>query len=120
MDQSQLSLLRGTVDLLILKSLSGGPKHGYGVSEWLESVTDGTLLLEEGTLYPALHRLENKDVIRSEWGVSRNNRRAKFYRLTEQGRRRLAKETTMWTRYSEAIAKALAAAVTGTPHAPPS
>jgi len=118
MDQSQLSLLRGTVDLLILKSLSGEPRHGYGVSEWLETVTDGTLLLEEGTLYPALHRLENKGVIRSEWGVSSNNRKAKFYSLTEQGRRRLVKETNIWTRYSEAIAKALAAVTPGTPHAP--
>ena len=111
MDKAQLHLLRGTVDLLILKSLSGGPKHGYGVSEWLEEVTEGTLLLEEGTLYPALHRLENKGLVDSEWGVSANNRKAKFYRLTGAGQSRLTRESRSWTRYSEAIAKALAAPV---------
>jgi len=110
MDRTQLHLLRGTVDLLILKSLSWGPKHGYAVSEWIEAVTDGTLLLEEGTLYPALHRLENKEVIEAEWGTSSNNRKAKFYRLTADGRGRLTREAEAWGRYSEAIAKALAAA----------
>ena len=110
MDRNQLHLLRGTVDLLILKSLSWGPKHGYAVSEWIEAVTDGTLLLEEGTLYPALHRLENKEVIESEWGTSSNNRRAKFYRLTLDGRGRLARDAEAWGRYSAAIDKALAAA----------
>ncbi len=109
MRDDSLHLLRGTVDLLILKGLSWGPRHGYAVSEWLESVTEGTLLLEEGTLYPALHRLENKGVIESEWGLSSNNRRAKFYRLTDSGRRKLAGETQAWTRYSEAIGKALRA-----------
>ena len=115
MDNAQLHLIRGTVDLLILKALTWGPKHGYGVSEWLEAVTEGTLLLEEGTLYPALHRLENKGVIESEWGVSANNRRAKFYSLTRTGQRRLEREAKTWARYSEAIGKALAAASPTTP-----
>ena len=109
MAEDSLHLLRGTVDLLILKGLSWGPRHGYAVSEWLGDVTEGTLLLDEGTLYPALHRLENKGVIESEWGLSANNRRAKYYRLTEVGRRKLTGEARAWTRYSEAIAKALSA-----------
>ncbi|MEX2608314.1 MAG: PadR family transcriptional regulator [Gemmatimonadota bacterium] len=107
-DQS-LTLLRGTVDLLILKALSWEPRHGYAVSEWLQAVTGGRLLVEEGTLYPALHRLEAKGLIQSEWGVSQNNRRAKFYALTRAGRRRLETEATAWRRYAEAVATTLAA-----------
>ncbi len=110
MTHTNLSLLRGTVDLLIMKALSFEPKHGYAVSEWVEAVTDGTLLVEEGTLYPALHRLENKGWIEAEWGLSENNRRAKFYQLTREGRRRLERESGEWSRYSAAVAKALAAA----------
>ena len=109
MPQSNLSLLRGTLDLLILQALATGAKHGYAVSEWLDATTDGTLLLEEGTLYPALHRLERKGWIEAEWGLSENNRRAKYYRLTGEGRRRLGEETRAWRRYTEAVAKALAA-----------
>lgn len=108
MAEPNLTLLRGTLDLLILQALEAGSKHGYAVSEWLEDTTDGTLLLEEGTLYPALHRLERKGWVDAEWGVSENNRRAKFYRLTAAGRRRLANETSAWRRYTEAVAKALA------------
>jgi len=110
MTDSNLNLLSGTVDLLILKALSFEPKHGYAVSEWVEAVTDGTFLVEEGTLYPALHRLENKGLIEAEWGLSENNRRAKFYALTGNGRRHLARETGAWSRYSQAVAKALATA----------
>jgi len=108
MSDASLSLIKGTVDLLILKALSWEPKHGYAVSEWIESVTESTLLVEEGTLYPALHRLEGKGWIDAEWGVSENNRRAKFYRLTREGRRRLEGESLAWSRYSRAVAKALA------------
>lgn len=107
MSQANLTLLRGTLDLLILQALDGEPKHGYAVSEWLEATTDGTLLLEEGTLYPALHRLESKGWLAGEWGQSENNRRAKFYRLTAAGRRRLDEEASAWRRYTEAVAKAL-------------
>jgi len=105
-----LTLLKGTVDLLLLKALTWGPRHGYAVSEWLDRVTGGTLLVEEGTLYPALHRLEAKGWIASEWGVSERNRRAKYYRLTAEGRRRLVDESVEWSRYSEAVARALSAA----------
>ncbi len=104
-----LNLLKGTVDLLILKALEGGPRHGYAVAEWIGSVTDGTLLMEEGTLYPALHRLERKRLIEAEWGVSENNRRAKYYGLTEAGIARLAADAQDWARYSAAVDQALAA-----------
>ncbi|MGD2071666.1 MAG: PadR family transcriptional regulator [Gemmatimonadota bacterium] len=93
--------------MLILKALSMEPRHGYAVSEWIEAVTEGTLLVEEGTLYPALHRLEARGWIEAEWGLSENNRRAKFYRLTAAGRERLAGETSTWRRYTKAVAKAL-------------
>lgn len=110
MSDPNLSLVKGTVELLILKALSLEPRHGYAVSEWIESVTDGTLLVEEGTLYPALHRLESKGLVESEWGLSENNRRAKYYRLTAEGRASLRGEATTWERYTEAVAKALGAA----------
>jgi PadR family transcriptional regulator len=108
MTNTSLNLLRGTVDLLILKSLTWEARHGYAISEWIDTVTEGTLLMEEGTLYPALHRLERKRWIESEWGLSDNNRRARFYQLTAAGRGRLASEATTWQRYSDAVAKALA------------
>jgi transcriptional regulator len=113
MGDSKLNLIRGTVDLLILKALSGEPKHGYAVSEWLQAATDGSLFVEEGTLYPALHRLEAKGLVESEWGLSENNRKAKFYRLTGEGRRRLESEKAVWSQYSAAVAKALAADAPG-------
>ena len=108
MTEKSLSLIRGTLDLLILKALSTGEKHGYAVSEWLEKVTDGRLLVEEGTLYPALHRLERRRLIMAEWGLSENNRRAKYYRLTSAGTQRLTQEATTWHSYSDAVGKALA------------
>ena len=102
-------ILRGTLDLLILKALSWGPAHGYGVARWIESATDDLLRVEEGSLYPALYRLLEQGVVETEWGLSENNRRAKFYRLTAAGRRRLESETVNWTRYAKAIFAALAA-----------
>jgi PadR family transcriptional regulator len=102
------NLVRGTLDLLILKSLTWEPRHGYGISEWIESVTDGSLLMEEGTLYPALHRLEGRGWIDSEWGLSENNRRAKYYQMTRDGIRHLHSEADHWTRYTRAVARALA------------
>lgn len=102
------NLVRGTLDLLILKSLSWEPRHGYAISEWIEAVTDGSLLMEEGTLYPALHRLQNRGFIEAEWGLSENNRRAKYYRMTADGTRHLAYEADSWTRYTNAVARALA------------
>lgn len=100
-------LLRDTLDLLILKTLSRGSMHGYGIAEYIHETTDDVLRVEEGALYPALHRLELRGLLASEWGLSENNRRAKFYRLTAPGRRQLAEETAHWTRMSTAIARIL-------------
>jgi transcriptional regulator len=108
MGEDNLGLLRGTLDMLVLNALSAGEKHGYAVSEWIEAVTDGSLLVEEGTLYPALHRLERRGLVAAAWGVSDNNRRAKYYALTKAGRRRLREETESWHRYAAAVEKALA------------
>jgi len=108
MGDDTLGLLRGTLDLLILNALSTGEKHGYAVSEWIDVVTQGSLLVEEGTLYPALHRLERRGLVSAEWGLSDNNRRAKYYTLTREGRERLRERADSWRRYSHAVAKVLA------------
>lgn len=106
-DQAQL--LPGTLDLLILKAVSLGPMHGFGVLLRIEQITRGALLAEQGALYPALHRLEHQGLLEFEWGASDNNRRAKFYRLTAAGRRRLREETESWNRLATAIGAALSA-----------
>ena len=103
-----LDLLQGTLDILILRTLSWGrPLHGYAISTWIKEQTDEALLVEEGALYPALHRLEKRGWLDSEWGLSENNRRAKYYRLTAKGRRELRSATAEWDRYVEAVAKVL-------------
>lgn len=107
MAQSTPDILRGTFDLLILKALSWGPAHGYAVARWIESATNDALEIGEGTLYPALHRLEERDWITARWGPSENNRRAKFYSLTRAGRAQLVVETDNWRRYAAAIFAAL-------------
>jgi transcriptional regulator len=107
LEAENLGLIRGTLDLLVLKALSTGEKHGYAVSEWIDRVTSGRLLVEEGTLYPALHRLERRGLITAEWGLSENNRRAKYYRLTSRGEKRLEREETVWRSYSDAVERAL-------------
>lgn len=107
MSDSELNILRESLDLLILKSLSWGPKHGYAVAEWIESATSAALFVDEGTLYPALHRLARGKLVETEWGVSENNRRAKFYALTPAGRARLRSRTPAWQRCAEGIAAAL-------------
>ena len=107
MAEPSVDILRGTLDLLILKALSWGPSHGFGVARWIEQATDDVLRVEEGSLYPALHRLESREWIEAEWGVSENNRKAKFYRLTTQGRQRLRAETVTWTRFANAVFAAL-------------
>ena len=109
MPDSELNVLRSSLDLVILKALTWGPRHGYAIAEWVEQATGDVLLLEEGTLYPALHRLERKAWVTAEWGVSENNRRAKFYRLTPGGRAQLRDETPTWLRHAEGIARALRA-----------
>jgi len=102
-------LLRGTLDLLILKAVSWGPRHGYAVAEWVRMVTDGDLLVEEGPLYTALHRLEKQGWLTAEWGYSENNRKAKYYQLSRTGRAQLRAEVTSWQRYAAAVGKAIAA-----------
>jgi transcriptional regulator len=102
-------LVQGTLDMLVLKALSRGPMHGYGVAEWIEQTSEDILRVEEGALYPALHRLELRGLLASEWGVSDNNRRAKFYRLTAAGRRHLAGESEQWNRLAGAIARVMQA-----------
>jgi PadR family transcriptional regulator PadR len=102
-------LLRGTLDLLILKAVSLGPLHGYGVLLRIEQMTRGALQIEQGALYPALYRLEHQGLLDTAWGVSDNNRRAKFYTLTATGRKRLREETESWNRNAAAIATALKA-----------
>ncbi|MGE0438884.1 MAG: PadR family transcriptional regulator [Gemmatimonadales bacterium] len=98
-----LDLLQGTLDMLILKALSWGPNHGYGVARLIEERTGDALAIEEGSLYPALHRLTRKGWVRAEWGVSDNNRRARFYQLTAAGRQQLARESRDWDRFTEVV-----------------
>jgi PadR family transcriptional regulator PadR len=102
-------LLPGTLDVLILKAVSLGKLHGYGVLLRIEQISGGALLIQQGALYPALYRLEHQGLISSEWGTSDNNRKAKYYRLTPSGRRRLGEETASWKRLADAIGMALAA-----------
>ena len=104
---SKCPLLPGTVDLLILKAVSLGPLHGYGVLLRVEQISGGALFIEQGALYPALYRLEQKGLLATEWGVSENNRRAKYYRLTRKGEKRLREETESWNRLVSAIGNVL-------------
>jgi PadR family transcriptional regulator PadR len=107
MDSTKLEFLRGTLDVLILKALVWGPLHGYGITSFIRRQSDDALLVEEGTLYPALWRLENKELLEAEWGLSENNRKAKFYRLTTEGRRQLRYEVKTWDAYATAVGKVL-------------
>ena len=107
MADSDIGVFRSSLDLLILKALSWGPRHGYAVCEWVERATRSAILIEEGSLYPALHRLERRGYVETEWGVSANNRRAKFYRLAPAGRAQLRQESTAWLRHADAFARAL-------------
>src|SRR5918995_4307161 len=106
---SNLDLLQGTLDLLVLKTLSWGPAHGYSVARWIQQLTDDVLEVGEGSLYPALHRLEERGWVDSEWRRSENNRKAKFYKLTAAGRSQLRAESASWTRFAGAIGKVLQA-----------
>ena len=102
-----VDLLQGTLDMLVLKALADGPRHGYGVAEWIETASREVLEVEEGALYPALHRLQLRGLLSAEWGTSENNRRAKFYSLTAAGKKRLEQETAEWRRLSNAISHVL-------------
>jgi transcriptional regulator len=109
MTQSQMDVLQGTLDMLILKSLSLGPMHGWGVSQRIQQISEDALRVNQGSLYPALHRLEHRGWIVAEWGTSDNNRRAKFYRLSAVGRRQLELEDRAWRRFSQGVELVLAA-----------
>ncbi len=104
---TSLELLQGTLDLLVLRTLTSGPMHGYTVARLIKERSKNVFLVEEGALYPALHRLERKGWIASEWGVSENNRKAKFYQLTPPGRAALRSEQSAWERYTRAVANVL-------------
>lgn len=104
------ALVKGTLDLLVLTGLSQGPMHGYGISAWLEERSGGELGVEDSAVYQALHRLEGKGLIEAEWGRSENNRRARYYRLTDRGRERLSSDADAWARYSRSVDEILAVA----------
>jgi PadR family transcriptional regulator PadR len=108
--RTDLEFKRGAIELLILKTLSWGPMHGYAIAKWIQDTTDDALRVEEGSLYPALHRLEEKGAVEATWGVSANNRQAKFYALTPSGRRMLRAEIESWTHFTAAITKVIHAA----------
>ncbi len=107
MPEAKNDLLQGTLDVLILKTLSPGAMHGWGISQRIQQVSDDVLRVNQGSLYPALYRLESQGWIKAEWGTSENNRRAKFYELTRAGRRQLDAETESWERFSAAVARVL-------------
>jgi transcriptional regulator len=107
MPSSSLDLLQGTVDILVLQTLAWGPMHGYAVASWIRQRTGGVLELEDAPLYKALHRLERQGYVEAEWGLSENNRRARYYQLTAAGRRQLHAEAATWRRYAEAVFKVL-------------
>jgi PadR family transcriptional regulator PadR len=109
MPNAEVDLVRGTLDLLILKTLSWGPMHGLAVLRWIEQTTREQLQIEEGALYPALHRMEEKGWLDAEWGYTERNRKAKFYRLTAQGRKQLASELARWSKYTQVVDLVVAA-----------
>jgi PadR family transcriptional regulator, regulatory protein PadR len=109
MAPSRSDLLQGTLDVLVLKTLATGAMHGWGISQRIQQLSEDVLAVNQGSLYPALHRLEEKGWIGAEWGTSENNRRARFYSLTRLGRRQLAEETENWERFVAAVGRVLAA-----------
>ncbi|HET9514291.1 MAG TPA: PadR family transcriptional regulator [Gemmatimonadales bacterium] len=109
MPPADLDLLQGTLDTLVLKALAWGPRHGYAVARWIRETTHDELAVEEGALYTGLHRLHRRGLLRAEWGVSENNRKAKFYSLTPAGRAELTRSAEQWRRYSRAVVRVLEA-----------
>ena len=107
MTRKQMNLLQGTLDVLVMKAVAAEQRHGYAVADWIRRTTDGTLEIEDGALYTALHRMEKRGWLRSEWGVSENNRRAKYYALTGSGRKELRRAEGEWNRYAAAVFKVL-------------
>jgi PadR family transcriptional regulator PadR len=104
-----IDLLQGSLDVIVLKTLSWQPMHGFGIARWIQQVTEDVLQVEEGSLYPALYRMENKGWVKAEWGTTENNRRAKYYRLTAAGRRQLAQSSNTWQVFAEAMSKIMRA-----------
>ncbi|HEY9383222.1 MAG TPA: PadR family transcriptional regulator [Gemmatimonadales bacterium] len=109
MARGELDLLQGTLDVLVLKALSWGARHGHSVATWIRETTEDDLNIEDGALYTALHRLEKRGLIQAEWGLSDNNRKAKYYELTDEGRRELRQSAVRWSRYADAVFKVLRA-----------
>jgi PadR family transcriptional regulator PadR len=107
MKDDNLNLLQGTLDILVLKALVFGPRHGYAVARWIRETTDDALQIEEGALYTALHRMEKRGWLESDWGISENNRKAKYYRLSAKGEKQLRSGSLIWSRYAEAVFKVL-------------
>ncbi|HEX2189454.1 MAG TPA: PadR family transcriptional regulator [Longimicrobiaceae bacterium] len=107
MADQDLQLLQGTLDVLVLKTLSWGPRHGYEIARWIRDATDREIQVEDRALYVSLHRMEARGWLESEWGITENNRRAKYYRATPEGRRQLQAQTGTWTRYAAAVFKIL-------------
>jgi PadR family transcriptional regulator PadR len=105
MSQDSIELLRGTLDVLLLRALLGGPRHGYGLADWIHGTTGQALVVDDGALYTALHRMEDRGLVRSEWGVSEKKRRAKFYALTPAGHAELERGRRVWESYAEAVEK---------------
>jgi PadR family transcriptional regulator PadR len=110
MAPQSVDLLQGTLEFLVLKTLSWGAMHGFAIARWIRKTTDDALEIEEGALYPALHRMERKGWVESDWGVTENNRRAKYYQITRLGKDQLRREESSWTRYVSAVSKIMAAA----------
>lgn len=106
----ELGLVNGTLDLLVMRTLAGGPKHGFAIARWIRTTSDDAILVEDRALYLALHRLEERGLVESEWGLSENNRRARFYQITRAGKRQLQTRAEHWTRYVEAVFKILQSA----------
>ena len=109
MARSSINLLQGTLDLIVLKTLSWGPMHGFGIARWIQHTTEEVLQVEEGSLYPALYRMENRGWIKAQWALTENGRRAKYYRLTAVGRRQLTAEFASWEQMTNAIGKIMTA-----------
>ena len=109
MPRPSVDLLQGSLDVIVLKTLSWQPMHGFGIARWIQRATDDALQVEEGSLYPALYRMENKGWIRADWQLTENNRRAKYYRLTPAGRRQLAQASETWDTFAGAMAKIMRA-----------
>lgn len=107
MGNQSIDFLKGTLDLMILKTLSWAPAHGYGIARWIEQCTDDVLEVEEGSLYPALYKLEEAGMIASEWGITEHNRRARFYRLTTAGKKQLRASHDYWRRFAKAVTQVL-------------